>query len=123
VLAWFLVGGSVVTSLLTLYVMARVWTMAFWRARADAPEGALSAATPSALLDAASYTDDVAYTERDDVGRMPVGMLVPTGALIAVGLALTVLAGPIFAFTERAADEALDRGQYVSAVLGGDQQR
>jgi multicomponent Na+:H+ antiporter subunit D len=123
VLAWFLVGGSVVTSLLTLYVMARVWTMAFWRARADAPEGALSAATPSALLDAASYTDDVAYTERDDVGRMPVGMLVPTGALIAVGLALTVLAGPIFAFTERAADEVLDRGQYVSAVLGGDQQR
>ncbi len=32
-------GGSVVTSLLTLYVMARVWTKAFWRARADAPRG------------------------------------------------------------------------------------
>jgi multicomponent Na+:H+ antiporter subunit D len=34
-----------------------------------------------------------------------------------------VLAGPIFGFTERAADEVLDRGQYVSAVLGGDQHR
>jgi multicomponent Na+:H+ antiporter subunit D len=45
-------------------------------------------------------------------------MLLPTGALIAVGLTLTVLAGPIFAYTERAADEVLDRGQYVSAVLG-----
>ena len=45
-------------------------------------------------------------------------MLVPTGALIAVGLALTVLAGPIFAYSERAADEVLDRGQYISAVLG-----
>lgn len=116
VLAWLLVGGSVVTSLLTLYVMARVWTKAFWRARADAPEGALSAASPSALLDDA---EDVEYTDRDDVGRMPVGMLLPTGALIAVGLTLTVLAGPIFAFSERAAAEVLDRGQYVSAVLGG----
>ena len=34
------------------------------------------------------------FDDRDDVGRMPVGMLVPTGALIAVGLTLTVLAGP-----------------------------
>jgi multicomponent Na+:H+ antiporter subunit D len=116
VLAWVLVGGSVVTSLLTLYVMARVWTKAFWRARADAPEGALAAAVPSALLDDA---DDVAYVDRDDVGRMPVTMLVPTGALIVVGLTLTVFAGPIFSYAERAAAEVLDRGEYVSAVLGG----
>jgi multicomponent Na+:H+ antiporter subunit D len=115
ILAWILVGASVVTSLLTLYVMARVWTKAFWRARADAPEGNLSAAAPSALLDDA---EDVSYADRDDVGRMPVGMLLPTGALIAVGLTLTVLAGPIFAYTERAAAEVLDRGQYISAVLG-----
>jgi multicomponent Na+:H+ antiporter subunit D len=115
VLAWFLVGGSVLTSLLTLYVMARVWTKAFWRARADAPEGALAMASPAALLDDA---EDVAYADRDDVGRMPVGMLVPTGALIAVGLALTVFAGPIFSYSQRAATEVLDRGQYISAVLG-----
>jgi multicomponent Na+:H+ antiporter subunit D len=115
VLAWLLVAGSVSTSLLTLYVMARVWTKAFWRARADAPEGALAMASPAALLDDA---EDVAYADRDDVGRMPVGMLVPTGALIAVGLALTVFAGPIFSYSERAAAEVLDRGQYISAVLG-----
>jgi multicomponent Na+:H+ antiporter subunit D len=115
VLAWLLVAGSVSTSLLTLYVMARVWTKAFWRARADAPEGALAMAAPAALLDDA---EDVAYADRDDVGRMPVGMLLPTGALIAVGLALTVFAGPIFSYSERAAAEVLDRGQYISAVLG-----
>ena len=39
VLAWMLVAGSVITSLLTLYVVARVWTKAFWRSREDAPEG------------------------------------------------------------------------------------
>jgi multicomponent Na+:H+ antiporter subunit D len=115
VLAWVLVGGGVVTSLLTLYAMARVWTKAFWRARADAPEGAMSAAAPSALV---HDDEDAVFADRDDVGRMPVGMVLPTAALIAVGLALTVFAGPIFAYSERSSDEVLDRGQYISAVLG-----
>lgn len=116
VLAWLLVGGSVVTSLLTLYVVARVWTKAFWRVRADAPEGAMADSAPSVLL--ADYSQDVAFVDRDDVGRMPVGMIAPTMGLIAVGLALTVAAGPIFGYSDRAADEVLDRGQYISAVLG-----
>src|ERR1700736_4127932 len=73
VLAWVLVGGSVTTSLLTLYVLARVYSKVFWRSRADAPEGALAAASPTVLLDDA---DDVAFIDRADVGRMPVGMLV-----------------------------------------------
>ncbi|BBX27743.1 Na+/H+ antiporter subunit D [Mycolicibacterium alvei] len=115
-LAWTLVAGGVVTSLLTLYVVARVWTKAFWRARADAPEGHLAGAAPAVLLD---DIEDIEYADRDSVGRMPAGMLVPTAALIAVGLALTVAAAPIFAYTERSAAEVLDRGQYVSAVLGG----
>jgi multicomponent Na+:H+ antiporter subunit D len=114
VLAWILVGGGVLTSLLTLYVVARVWTKAFWRSREDAPEGHLSAAAPSALL---AEPEDIQFVDRDHVGRMPVGMVVPTGALIAVGLTLTVLAGPIFSYAGRAADEVLDRGQYISAVM------
>ena len=44
--------GRCITSLLTLYVVTRVWTKAFWRARVDAPEGELAAAAPLALLDA-----------------------------------------------------------------------
>jgi multicomponent Na+:H+ antiporter subunit D len=115
VLAWILVGGAVATSLLTLYVMARVWTKAFWRARVDAPEGELSAPAPSALLDHAS--DDVVFDDRDDVGRMPIGMVVPTVALLGVGLALTLFAGPIFGYAERAAHQVLDRGEYIAAVL------
>ncbi|MDZ4270855.1 MAG: Na+/H+ antiporter subunit D [Mycobacterium sp.] len=118
VLAWTLVAGGVVTSLLTLYVVTRVWTKAFWRSREDAPEGHLSASAPSALVDNTEESMDIQLADRDDVGRMPVGMLMPTGALITVGLALTVLAGPIFAYSERAANEVLDRGQYITAVLG-----
>ena len=117
VLAWLLVAGSVVTSLLTLYVVMRVWTKAFWRARDDAPDGELADVAPSALIDHTDDTDDIAFNDRDDVGRMPLGMLVPTMALIAVGLALTVAAGPIFGFSDRAAEEVLDPARYVSAVL------
>ncbi|MCH9702538.1 MAG: Na+/H+ antiporter subunit D [Actinomycetia bacterium] len=118
VLAWTLVAGSVITSLLTLYVVARVWTKAFWRSRADAPEGHLSAAAPSTLVDNTEAVTDIDLADRDDVGRMPVGMLLPTAGLIAVGLSMSVLAGPIFAYSERAAAEVLDRGRYISAVLG-----
>jgi multicomponent Na+:H+ antiporter subunit D len=74
----------------------------------------MSAAAPSALL---HDDEDAVFADRDDVGRMPVGMVAPTAALIAVGLALTVFAGPIFAYAERSSDEVLDRGQYISAVL------
>src|SRR6476660_2178405 len=74
VLAWTLVGGGVITSLLTLYVVVRVWTTAFWRSREDAPEGHLSGAAPLALLD---EPEDIQFVDRDHVGRMPVGMVVP----------------------------------------------
>ena len=64
-------------------------------------------------------SEDVALVDRDDVGRMPVGMLVPTDALIAVGLSLTVLAGPDLLLQRTAPPtEVLDRRQYISAVLG-----
>ncbi|MDT5012585.1 MAG: multicomponent Na+:H+ antiporter subunit [Mycobacterium sp.] len=116
ILAWILVGGSVTTSLLTLYVVARMYSKAFWRPRADAPEGELSSAAPSVLL--VDPGEDIAFIDRDDVGRMPVGMLVPTAALMIVGITLTVLAGPIFSYADRAASEVLDRQQYVTAVLG-----
>ncbi|GAB07900.1 Na+/H+ antiporter subunit D [Gordonia amarae] len=116
VLSWVLIGGGVVTSLLTLYVMARIWTKGFWRPRADAPEGGLADTTPSALIDESA--DDIAFDEREDVGRMPLGMVLPTAAMVAAGLVLTIWAGPIFDFTDRAADEVVNRDVYVQAVLG-----
>ncbi|KAA1251211.1 Na+/H+ antiporter subunit D [Mycobacterium simiae] len=119
VLAWVLVAGGVLTSLLTLYVVARVWTQAFWRPRADAPEGELVAAHPPALLDGPENAQDAAFARRDDVDRMPAGMVSPTLALVGVGMALTVLAGPIFGYSQRAAIDVLDRREYIAAVLSG----
>ena len=39
-------------------------------------------------------------------------------AQIAVALTLTLLAGPIFGYSDRAAGQVLDRREYVSAVVG-----
>ncbi len=114
-LAWVLVAGGVITSVLTLYVVARVWTKAFWRPRADAPEGDLASSPPTGLID---EPFDVPFADRADVGRMPTFMVIPTVGLIGVGLALTVFAGPIVAITERAAADLDDRSVYIEAVLG-----
>ncbi len=49
--------------------------------------------------------------------RLPRTMVWATGGLIAFSLALTLVAGPLFAFTSRAADGLLDPTPYISAVL------
>ncbi|HJD79067.1 MAG TPA: Na+/H+ antiporter subunit D, partial [Corynebacterium pollutisoli] len=87
----------------------------FWRDRKDAPEGNVAMARPAPLAD---ITDEVEFVERDDVGRMPVGMVASTATLIAASLAVTVLAGPIAGVTGRAAESAQDVTIYRSAVLG-----
>ncbi|MFJ1459494.1 Na+/H+ antiporter subunit D [Nocardia wallacei] len=115
VLAWVLVSGSILTSLLTLYAMARVWSKAFWRPRVQAPEGDLADAAPSGLIDEST---DVQFDDRVDPGRMPRLMLAPTVALLAVGLSLTAFAGPVLGIAARAADELNDRGRYLETVLG-----
>ena len=117
VLAWLLVAGGTVTSLLTLYVVARVWTKAFWRARADAPEGDLADNSPSALLDDSS---DIQFGDREAVGRMPAFMLIPTIGLVVVGLAMTVFAGRIIDISDRAAADLRDRSVYIDAVRGAE---
>ncbi|WP_280427361.1 proton-conducting transporter membrane subunit, partial [Nocardia brasiliensis] len=114
-LAWVLVGGSVLTSLLTLYAVARVWSKAFWRPRAEAPEGHLSAAHTPTLIEEST---DVLYDERTDPGRMPLSMVASTAALVAVSLSLTVLAGPMLRIADRAAADLADPGVYITAVLG-----
>ncbi|MCZ2263529.1 MULTISPECIES: Na+/H+ antiporter subunit D [unclassified Isoptericola] len=89
-LAWVLVVGSVVTSLLTLYAVVKAWNKAFWQAPSEEIES--------------------------DV-PLPRGMVLPTGALVAFGLLLTVAAGPLYGYAERAATASMDGHTYVDAVF------
>lgn len=114
-LSWLLIGGAVVTSLLTLYTMVVVWSKAFWRDRADAPEGDTALVRPTVLSDVTATTT---VAERADVGRAPAGMVAATSVLVACSLGLTIVAGPVTAVTTRAAESAQDTSIYQEAVLG-----
>ena len=114
-LSWVLIGGAILTSLLTLYVMVLVWAKGFLRDRADAPEGHLAMVRPSPLSEVTEYVE---LEERDDVGRVPFGMLASTCLLVIASVSMTFLAGPISGVTTRAATSAQDDSIYRYAVLG-----
>ncbi|WP_329041336.1 Na+/H+ antiporter subunit D [Streptomyces sp. NBC_00178] len=142
--AWVLVAGASVTSLLTLYVMAKVWNLAFWRA--EPPD---QAAYGTVLEDADDTGDDdtdagpdrMPGTGDEGVAGLPLpagqtitaslhgravttttkpprAMTAATAGAVALGLAFTVLAGPLTTFTDRAAAELLARTPYTQEVLG-----
>ncbi|MFD9756390.1 Na+/H+ antiporter subunit D [[Kitasatospora] papulosa] len=139
--AWILVAGATVTSLLTLYVMAKIWNLAFWRAE---PPGQAAYGT---VLETADDSDDdegpgpdrIPGTGDEGVGPAPAGrtvaatlqgqavtttvrppraMTAATAGAVVLGLTFTVLAGPLTAFTDRSAAELISRRPYVEEVLG-----
>jgi multicomponent Na+:H+ antiporter subunit D len=86
------VGAMVLAvGLLTLLSMGRTWTEAFW-----APESGVSEATTPG---------------------MP--LLIAITGLSLVTLAISIGAGPLFEVTLRAAEQLLQRDEYIRAVLGG----
>lgn len=113
--AWILVAGSIITSLLTLYTMILVWSKSFWRDRSDAPEGDTVLAQPAALRE---RTQMVAIADRDDVGRMPLGMVMPTALLVIASVGVTLLAGPLSNVATEAASNVANVDDYRAAVLG-----
>ncbi len=89
--SWEVVAVSLLVSLLTVFSMTKIWAGAFWGA-----------------------------VEPPEPGRpLPALMVVPTAALTALGLAVALFAGPLYALSERAAADLLDSTVYVRAVLGG----
>ena len=122
VLAWTLVAGGVVTSLLTLYAVAKVWGKAFWRPLEQAPAVAAADRTTAGAHDIRLSEEGTgAYAggmgaERPS-GAMPRTMVATTGAMVVVGIALTVFAGALYGVSDRAAADLLDRRPYISSVF------
>jgi multicomponent Na+:H+ antiporter subunit D len=143
-LAFVLVAGGVVTSLLTLLAVARVWTRAFWRPATQSPadDTAAAAASDAGRGPAGQgQTSDrqeawsaawrrhraVATAGEPDLAPaasrvralrpLPGVMVGATTAMVAVTVGLTVIAGPLYGFTERAARDLLERTPYIEAVF------
>ena len=94
---WAIVAMSLLVSLLTMYVMGRIWANAFWGECEDPELGARLAIGAHR--------------------RAPL-MTLSTSAVVAVSIALMIWAGPLYAFSERAAGDLLNPSTYVDAVLG-----
>jgi multicomponent Na+:H+ antiporter subunit D len=102
----------VLTSLLTLLAVARVWNRAFWRKPEDAEHP-----DPVLLADpAGSATGDRAG--KTNVTLLPRTMVGSTLGLVLFGVGLTVFAGPLFQVADQSATDMLDRTSYIQAVLG-----
>ncbi|TDD48902.1 Na+/H+ antiporter subunit D [Nonomuraea terrae] len=105
--AFMLVAGSLVTSLLTLYAVAKTWGKAFWRLPREDRVGTV-------------VESEEATGEEPTVTTvaLPAALPLSVTALVALGLAFTVLAGPLSGLAQRAAGELMARDPYISAVLG-----
>ncbi|UNK70826.1 Na+/H+ antiporter subunit D [Microbacterium sp. H1-D42] len=90
-----LIFGGILTSLLTLYALMRAWNLAFWREEDDATEGTESDGRIAYLGNAPAA--DVQQATR----VIPSIMTLATGGMVAVTLALTVFAGPLYALCDR----------------------
>ncbi|MDA3625783.1 Na+/H+ antiporter subunit D [Saccharopolyspora sp. WRP15-2] len=100
--AYVVTGGAVLTSLLTLYAMARVWTRAFW-GQVKAPE------------QDPDPTDELVVGTADS--NRP--MVVASGVLVAASVVIALVAGPLAEVSGRAATDLMHGETYRSAVLGG----
>ena len=87
-----LIFGGILTSLLTLYALMRAWNLAFWREDDDAAE----IESRMAYLGNAPAADEQGSTR-----RIPSIMTAATGGMVAVTIALTVFAGPLYAICDR----------------------
>jgi multicomponent Na+:H+ antiporter subunit D len=96
-----IVAVALVTGMLTLYSMIKIWSEAFLRGRGG--------------LELPPDTRAQAPTGRVPI---PVSMLVPIAMLAILAIGLGLAAGPVYDLTIRAAEQLLDPTQYVQAVLG-----
>jgi multicomponent Na+:H+ antiporter subunit D len=150
-LAYTVVAAGMLTSLLTLYAVAKAWNLAFWRTPEQAHETAQQLSDADRrhrfgqpaqrrghvhvgvdtfgvrdLVEARSIVDEDDDSNQDFYqlieegavpSQLPRTMVGATAALVVLSLGLTIVAGPVFGYTDRAAHDLLDPGRYVSTVL------
>jgi multicomponent Na+:H+ antiporter subunit D len=121
--AYCLLAAMLMTSLLTLYAMTKVWSRAFWR---DPGEGLGKEGNRQIVFPGITGVAVIRSTvgEARGIGgrriatgeNYPAGMIGATVGLILLSLAYTIWAGAIARYTSRAAAEMLDPQVYVHAV-------
>jgi multicomponent Na+:H+ antiporter subunit D len=102
---WPILAVGLLVGLLTVFSIFKVWISVFWSPAHRSPVPARSADVDPAT---------VATTPANG----PSMMLGPTAVLATATLVIGLAAGPLYALSERAAADLLDRTGYLQAVLG-----
>jgi multicomponent Na+:H+ antiporter subunit D len=141
-LALTVVAGGVITSLLTLLAVARVWTRAFWRPPSQEPlaDTAAAAARDAGNGEPEQQTDrraawSAAWERHEQVATagtalpatratavralrpLPGVMVGAAAVMVAVTVSLTGIAGWLYGYTDRAARDVLERTPYITSVF------
>lgn len=96
---WALLAAGLIASLLTLYVVVKAWSMAFWQPAEG--EASTSAEAPV-------------------IPKLPRAMVAATAGLLLVQVGMAGGMNVIYGYALRAASDLVDRTPYISAVLGHD---
>jgi len=94
--AWVLAGVALVVGLLTIYSMTKIWGAVFWTPHPEGREPSLKQLDPGTR---AAY-------------------IVSIGGLAALTVLIGLVPQPLLTFSEIAAQQLLDPGAYIDAVLG-----
>ncbi|WPP52157.1 Na+/H+ antiporter subunit D [Catalinimonas niigatensis] len=94
---YIVVAVSLVTGLLTLFSMAKIWRYVFWRQKPQTDE----------------ILADAKYNEKQSI----TGMLFSSVALSFLVICLSLFPEPLVQLTQRAADQLFQRDAYIEAVL------
>ena len=130
--AYWLMGIGALVSLLTLYALARVWVLAFWRPRkrVEADQrgtAALQSGNPSTEAMMLRQREEAMIEQLHDAPdagplreerQIPRLMTAATAGMVAVSISLTVFAGPLYAYATRAGEDMANPAFIVKTVLG-----
>jgi multicomponent Na+:H+ antiporter subunit D len=96
--AYAIVAVALVVGLLTLFSMTKIWSEAFWKG------------SPAASADSRIHSESACI----GLGVSMAPCLLLAALTVAIGLGV----GPVFEVATRAAEQLLDRQEYIKAVLG-----
>ncbi len=123
---YWVMGVGALVSLFTLYALARVWLLAFWRSRSSAVNTETGVVSSNHEVNMLRGRETVMLTNLHDAPESqpvqdqrhtPGLMIAATSSMVVVSVLLTLFAGPLYGYATRAGDALTQPDLLVQQVL------